>query len=232
MGKPEDNKLKKEPNYEFYEHEKFVECLRENEIRKRILIIESIAIVLNIFYCILSTAYLAFIEVKLNSVFITNIINSFLDIINHIIVIWRYFKPKSLNSSTRDVRASILLAFVFFLSAFQIEYESIYNLVVRNKPDANIWIVFISLLLSLAFNSLSVYTFYLAHKVKHNSALISSGVNSLVSGLGNLSTAVNMCFLSVYPNVWYMDSVFGLICGIALFVYACQLLLQATCFAG
>lgn len=157
-------------------------------------------------------------------------VDSFLDIIAHAIVLWRYHRPQSLNSRSRDIRASILLALIFFFSSLLIEFESIRNLVLRLKPMPTLFLVVVCIIQSIAFNALSVYSFVLAQKIKKNSTLISSGVNSLMSGLSNLSMAISMCLLILYPRVWYFDSIFGLICGIMVFVYACQLLVMNTCF--
>lgn len=158
-------------------------------------------------------------------------IDSFLDIIAHSIVLWRYNRPQSLNSRSRDIRASILLALLFFVSSLLIEFESIRNLILRLKPTPTFFLVATCLFQSVAFNALSVYTFILAQRIKKNSTLISSGVNSLMSGLSNLSLGVSMGLLMLYPRVWYFDSIFGLICGIMVFIYACQLFVMNTCFS-
>lgn len=158
-------------------------------------------------------------------------IDSFLDIIAHAIVLWRYYFPQSFNSHKRDIHASILLALIFFVSSLLIEVESIRNLILRLKPMPSYFLIVVCLLQSLAFNALAIYTFILSHRIKKNSTLISSGINSLVSGLSNLSLAVSMCLLILYPKIWYFDSIFGLISGMVVFIYACQLIVMNTCFA-
>lgn len=156
--------------------------------------------------------------------------DSFLDIIAHVVVLWRYHRPQTLNSHTRDIRASIFMALIFFLSSMLIEFESIRNLVLRLKPMPSYFLIVVCVLQSMAFNALSIYSFVLAQRIKKNSTLISSGVNSLMSGLSNLSMAISMCLLILYPRIWYFDSIFGLICGIMVFIYACQLFVTNTCF--
>lgn len=219
--------VKIKEDYSFYEHENFVEKIRERSVRNKILLVESLCVLLNVVCCVTSS-YLALTDFSIMAMAVS--IDSLLDIFAHLTVIWRYRRTNELNSCNRDTRACIILAVVFFASSFLIEFESIRNLTFRIKPKQSYMFIFLSLFQSFAFNALCVCTFVLSQKINKNSTLISSGINSLVSGLSTLSMAVSMSIYTMNPKVWYTDSIFGLIMGIMVFIYGCQLLVMNTCF--
>lgn len=209
-----------ESKSESTDFDSFLKKIKEETVRKRILIVETVSIFLTITACIVS-GLLALKD--FSTVALAVSIDSLLDILAYFIVMWRYLRPNELDSTKRDQRAQILLSFIFFLSAFCIEFESIKNLVSDYKPLPSHNYIFISIAQSLTFSTLSIFKFVLCQQIRFNSSLFASGINSLVASLSSFSMALSMTFFVYNPSIWWLDSVFGLVIGLLVFIYGSEL---------
>ena len=100
----------------FDEFETILKKRKEETIRQKIIIIEYISIFLTIISCLIS-GYLAYEDYSMAALAVS--VDSLLDILVHITVIWRYC---NLESNRRDFFASILLSILFYISSFCIEF--------------------------------------------------------------------------------------------------------------
>ncbi|CAF0767447.1 unnamed protein product [Brachionus calyciflorus] len=205
---------------EYEEFENFLKFSRDEQIRKKVVIIEYVSIFFTI-VCFLTSAYLAYEDYSMTALAVSS--DSLLDILVHLTVLWRYFNPSNLNVIKMDAYASIVLSILFFMSSLCIEFESIRNLVYGQKPVPSLEFITISIIQSIIFSLLSIYKFCLAQDFSQNKSLISSGIDSLITGLSNFSMALSMGIFVMNKNIWYLDSSFGIIIGFLVFIYGLHL---------
>ena len=153
-------------------------------------------------------------------------IDSFLDVLSYIIMIWRFGGDSSdaLSSHKKDRLALISLGFVFFLSSIGVEYESISNLVSSVKPRQSNTFIILGAVESILFSVMAILKFIISTKVKANKTIISDGINSLIAGFGALSMTVSMTIYTNNSNIWYLDGVFGIAMGLFVLIYGLKLL--------
>ncbi|RNA04186.1 transmembrane protein -like [Brachionus plicatilis] len=210
---------------DYREFENILQSSQDEQIRKKVVIIEYASIVLTIL-CLLSSGFLAFFDDSMTAMAVSG--DSLLDILVHLIVLWRYYKPLNFNPKKMDKYASILLSILFFISSICIEYESIRNLITHTKPIPSLIFIAISIGQSITFSLLSIYKFYLAQNFTQSGALISSGIDSLVTGISNFSMALSMGIFVMNRRIWYLDSSFGIGIGLVIFIYGVYLLISVV----
>lgn len=210
---------------DYQEFENILKTTQDEQIRKKVVIIEYLSIVLTIL-CLLSSGFLAYFDDSMAALAVSG--DSLLDILVHLTVLWRYYKPINLSSKKMDIHSSLLLAILFLISSLMIEYESIKNLITHTKPIPSLIFIAISIGQSIIFSFLSMYKFYLAQNFTHSDTLISSGIDSFVTGVSNFSMALSMGLFVVNQKIWYLDSTFGIIIGFIIFLYGLYLLICVT----
>ena len=195
----------------------------DDSIRKTVLWIESISIVFTLFTSFV-TAFLAY---EHNSMAATGVsVDGFLDIVAYSTILWQFSNEHEFKSSKKDIKAKIILAFLFFISASWVEYGSISNFINEHKPLPSHYFIILSIIQSITFSIISIVKFIVCQKLAFNTSMLSSGINSLIAGLGNLSMTLSMSIYLYYPSVWYLDSVFGCIMGFIIFIYASELFIS------
>jgi hypothetical protein len=199
----------------------FIYELKEESIRKKIILIELLSILFTLISCIVS-GYFWITSGSMVALAVSA--DSFLDILAYLTIIWRYFKPSDLNSIKRDVTAQIVISILFVLTAIFIEFESFKKFILIIKPKPNYSFILISVFQSIIFSFISIVKFKLCKNLKLNSCLFASGVNSLMAAFGLFSMALSMSIFVYNPDVWMIDSILGFIMGIVLFIYGTKLL--------
>lgn len=210
---------------DYQEFENILKSSQEEQIRKRIVIIEYLSIVLTL-VCILSSVYLAYFDNSMTALAVS--IDSLLDILVHLVVLWRYCRPLYMSSKKIDTYANLSLAILFLVSSICIEFESIKNLLTHTKPIPSLLFIAISAGQSIIFSLLSIYKFYLAQHFTESSILISSGIDSFVTGISNFSMALSMGLFVMNKKIWFLDSSFGIIIGLIIFIYGLFLLFSVA----
>jgi len=198
----------------------FLNQLKEESVRKKVILIEIFSIAFTLVSCGAS-GYFWITVGSMASMAISA--DSFLDIVAYLTVIWRYFKPSDLNSIKRDIKAQILFSILFLLTAICVEFESFKNWFFMIKPKPNHAFILISVFQSIVFSFISMIKFSLCKNIKLNSCLFASGVNSLMAAFGLFSMASSMIIFVYNPEIWFLDSILGFIFGILLFIYATKL---------
>ena len=204
----------------------FTQKIAKETTRKQIIWIEYLSILLTIVCCILS----ALLAIDENSVIALAVsIDSLLDIVTYVIVLWRFQKPYEENVNKEKV-SLILLSVLFFISSFWIEIECLKNFLNEKKPEPSFLFIMISCSQSLTFSIISIVKFYLAKKFMYDPILISDGINSLVTSISSFSMALSMGIYLFNCNIWYFDSIFGILIGFLVFMYGCRLLIKQVIF--
>lgn len=211
--------------HDYQEFENILKSSQDEQIRKRVVIIEYLSIVLTLI-CLLSSGYLAYFDNSMTALAVSS--DSLLDILVHLIVLWRYYKPLYMSSKKLDIYANLSLAVLFLISSICIEYESIKNLITHTKPIPSLLFIAISTGQSITFSLLSIYKFYLAQNFSESGILISSGIDSFVTGISNFSMALSMGLFVMNKKIWYLDSSFGIIIGLIIFIYGFYLLISVV----
>lgn len=164
-----ENKYKS--SNELNEFDQYLNRIKENSTRTKIIYIEFLSIFVTIMCCIIS-GILAYEDHSQSALAIS--IDSFIDILFYTIVIWRYFKQIDSNSN-KDRFALIWLSIIFFISSFLIEFESVSSILHIRKPISSKSFILISIIQSIVFSLFSILKFYLARNFMNNQVLISSG---------------------------------------------------------
>lgn len=215
-------------NSNFKEFETFLLRIKEESTRKKIIFVEYVSIVLTVLSFFLS-AYLAYEDYSMTAMAIAA--DSLLDILVHLTVIWRYIVPIEIDSKKRDFYSSLLLAILFLTSSFCIGFESAQNLVLQKLPVASLTFILIGVVQSILFCLLSIYKFYLANRISQNASVISSGIDSFITGLSSFSMALSMTIFVMDKKIWYLDSVFGIFIGCMVFIYGFHLIFTSLSIA-
>jgi hypothetical protein len=156
---------------EIQEFNRFLNNIEENSIRSKIIYIELLSILFTIICCIIS-GILAYDEKSQSALAIS--IDSFIDILFYVIVIWRYFEQIDCNRKL-DRLVLIWLSILFLVSSLLIEFESVSSILVLKKPIASKSFIIISIIQSIVFSLFSILKFYFAKNFINNQVLISSG---------------------------------------------------------
>ena len=144
-----------------------------------------------------------------------------------LIILWRYCGKSDVDWMIKKERYALTaLGVLFFISAAIVEYESIQNIALVIKPKPSNGFIIINMIQGVLFLYIGIYKFKLSKKVKTSSSLVSDSVNSVISSFDCFSMSFSMTLFVLYPTVWYMDSVFGIIMGIFIFTYGCSLFFQ------
>lgn len=148
-------------------------------------------------------------------------VDCFLDILAFSVCIWRYQSANDGHKSIKwmDMIASITLSCIFIITTIWIEYLSINSYLHGERPRESVFYIAIAVWQSILFMIIACIKFILATKIEHNSVIISDGINSVVCSLSNLSMAVSMTLFIFNPNIWYLDSLFGLFIGLFTLAY-------------
>jgi divalent metal cation (Fe/Co/Zn/Cd) transporter len=201
------------------------ESLDEEKINKKIIFIEYVSILV-ITLCLIVSTFLAFEEKSASATGLA--VDSLLDILSFLIILWRYLGDKE-KSEKREKNALFVLGFLFLVSSAIVLFNSIYNLVLRVKLESSIFFIFINIIQGLIFLGIGGYKYYLSKKTRLGHSLLSDSINSSISAFDCISMSISMSIYISDRNIWYFDSIFGIIMGIFIFFYGCHLFYQTLC---
>jgi divalent metal cation (Fe/Co/Zn/Cd) transporter len=152
-------------------------------------------------------------------------VDSLLDILSYTVILWR-FSGKEKNSHGKEKHTLIALGTLFIISGFIVECESISDYMKVVKPRPSKGFIFINLVQGAMFTAIGVYKLKLSQETPLGNSLLSDGVNSIISALDCFSMSVSMTIFVTNRNVWYLDSMFGIIIGLFIIAYGCYLFFQ------
>lgn len=117
------------------------------------------------------------------------------------------------------------MAFLFFTSAFFLEYDSINNIIYKVKPMKNTTFIIIGFIQAFIYLLITIYKVFLANQLVMNTLLMADVINSLLNGIFIVSTSFSMIIFDWY-SVWYFSYIFGIIIGLLMFAYSCFLFVK------
>ena len=195
--------------------------LEENFYTRRLILLEYVSIALT------SISFVVFAVLSYEDTSVSAFafsVDSFLDVLTYIIMIWRFSSENDVHAINKDRPALIGIGFVFLFSALAVEYESVKNLVSMTKPIQSMLFVELGIVETILFAVLAILKFLISTKIEANKTIISDGINSLIAAFAAFSMTIGMTIFVVSPEIWYLDAVFGFFMGLFVFVYGCKLL--------
>ncbi len=173
--------------------------------------------------CLVMSIILAFEDRSASALALA--VDSLLDILSYTVLLWR-FSGSDKNSYGKEKQTLIALGCLFVASGLIVEFESIGDYMHVVKPRPSKGFIFINLVQGFMFVALGVYKLRLSQETPLGSSLLSDGVNSIISALDCFSMSASMTIYISNRNVWYLDSMFGIIMGLFIIAYGCYLFFQ------
>uniref|UniRef100_A0A3B4A8M2 Cation efflux protein transmembrane domain-containing protein n=1 Tax=Periophthalmus magnuspinnatus TaxID=409849 RepID=A0A3B4A8M2_9GOBI len=148
-----------------------------------------------------------------------------LDVLSSAIVLWRYSNAAAVHCAHREHVACLVLAVLFVLSSFCIMGKAVHDLITRNPPELDDFLLSVSVLSGALCSVLAILKMFLG-RVLTSRALITDGFNSLVGALMGFSILVSAEVFKNHPDVWFLDGTIGVLIGVVILVYGVKLLVD------
>ncbi|XP_055891892.1 transmembrane protein 163-like isoform X2 [Biomphalaria glabrata] len=154
-----------------------------------------------------------------------------LDSLSSVAVLWRFYgSGTSAVAEAKERKACIVIAVFFFASALSLIVKSTVAIVNNTKEDEESRIfsdTFSVVCGSVAFG-LASSKVYIGRKLESRSLL----TDSIITYVGSVMSFLGVLGLELYRSddrVWYLDAVFGLVCGFFLCAFGMKLMVDMTC---
>lgn len=150
-------------------------------------------------------------------------LDSILDCISSIVVLWRFHGGENIYSEERERRACALIGILFVLSAFLLAGKSIWALAKAEHTGHLQVTLIMSAVQVVICMALGATKVIVGHKLESR-ALITDSIITLVGAVMSIFTLV---FSAVYRHnskLWYLDDSFGLLCSAFLLIYGLRVL--------
>ncbi|XP_033763705.1 transmembrane protein 163-like [Pecten maximus] len=145
-----------------------------------------------------------------------------LDSASSIVVLWR-FHSKELYSEAAESRACLIIGFFFLLSSFFLAGKTIYDLAMHIKEIKSITVWTLSLVNGVINVILGVSKICIGYKIESMALL----TDSAITIIGAVMSFAVLGALEAYmadARLWYIDSIFGIICSLILFSFSVKLI--------
>ncbi|XP_062518891.1 transmembrane protein 163a-like [Corticium candelabrum] len=201
------------------------ECKLAPQVGKRwgrmAIFVSWISVVMNI---LMASAAFAFAFIGNSPASFGFAFNSFLDACTSVIVLWRFWGSAGAKYLwQRERKATILVAWLFVISAFGIIARAIVALRQDTKPsDTVAIIIFASISLTMA--GMMAWMKYTIGLRMHSTVLKTDALNSLMGMFMGLGVVISTVVYHEDEKVWYLDSIVGIIIAILLFVTGLRML--------
>ncbi|GFR64312.1 transmembrane protein 163 [Elysia marginata] len=154
-------------------------------------------------------------------------LDALLDSLSSVAVVWRFSDSTDhLTALVREYKACIAIGALFLVSAASLMVRSVLAILTHTKIAKHVTL-FIEISLSCGIISLAIglIKIYLGYKVG-SQALYTDSVITLV---GAATCFMALAGLELYIHnkaLWFLDSVFGMVCGFFLVIFGVRLLIQ------
>lgn len=152
-------------------------------------------------------------------------LDALLDSLSSVAVVWRF--SDSTDHATahfREYKACLAIGVLFMVSASSLIGRSILGILTRTKLVNNVTLIMeISLSCGIISLAIGVIKIYIGFKVG-SQALYTDSIITLV---GSATCFMALASLELYTHdkqLWFLDSVFGIVCGFFLIVFGIRLL--------
>lgn len=151
-------------------------------------------------------------------------LESCVDLISSIVVLWRFFAPAKLSPELeeklqcREKRASIGISFILLILGLVIFCTSIADFARgEEEVDQENAVIAISFFSILIFGSLAAIKFHFANLLE-SASLYKDGLCSLIGTILSGLLFVNTLIIQQVSGLWWIDPLVSLCCGIGAFV--------------
>ncbi|XP_060066793.1 transmembrane protein 163a-like, partial [Ylistrum balloti] len=147
-----------------------------------------------------------------------------LDSASSIVVLWR-FHSKEIYSDAAESSACLIIGFFFLLSSFFLAGKTIYDLVLHIKEVKSILVWTLSLVNGIINVVLGVSKICIGYKIESMALL----TDSAITIIGAVMSFAVLGALEAYiadASLWYIDSIFGIICSLILFTFSVKLIIK------
>lgn len=156
-------------------------------------------------------------------------INSLLDVLTTVVVIWRYGCEKRQNKKGAEMErlACILISILFIISGIAIEAKACFNLSRKWIPFFKPQVLLpIEITTAIIYGGLTWAKFFLAKKLDSKSLFV-DGVNT---ACGFLMAIMQLVSILVYheAKLWFLDSLSAIVIALFIFVFGIKLLFSST----
>lgn len=150
-------------------------------------------------------------------------LDSILDCISSIVVLWRFHGGDDIYSEERERRACALIGVLFIMSAFLLLGKSIWALAkLEHTGHLNVTLI-LSAINVVACLSLGMTKVIVGHKLESR-ALITDSIITLVGALMSVFTLIFSAVYNHNHHLWYLDDSFGILCSLFLLFYGLRVL--------
>ncbi|KAJ0005336.1 hypothetical protein NQD34_015230, partial [Periophthalmus magnuspinnatus] len=128
-----------------------------------------------------------------------------LDVLSSAIVLWRYSNH---SSASAHREACLVLAVLFVLSSFCIMGKAVHDLITRNPPELDDFLLSVSVLSGALCSVLAILKMFLG-RVLTSRALITDGNHTNMLSAMGFSILVSAEVFKNHPDVWFLDGTIG-----------------------
>ncbi|XP_060586458.1 transmembrane protein 163a-like [Ruditapes philippinarum] len=150
-------------------------------------------------------------------------LDSILDSISSVVILWRFHGRDTIYSNTREIRACIMIGALFVLSGLLLSIRCVYALVCVEMPRKPAIILTMASINAFCCLVLGSGKIYLGLQLESRALII----DSIITFTGAVMSIFTLIFSAVYEynkQFWYLDDSFGLLCALFLFGYGIRVI--------
>ncbi|XP_069112988.1 transmembrane protein 163a-like isoform X2 [Argopecten irradians] len=145
-----------------------------------------------------------------------------LDSASSIVVLWR-FHSKEIYSESAESRACLIIGFFFLLSSLFLVGKTIYDLVRRVKEIKSSMVWTLALVNGVINVILGVSKICIGYKIE-SMALLTDSAITIIGAVMSFAVVGALEAYMADSSLWYIDSIFGIICSLILFSFSVKLI--------
>ncbi|GFO08198.1 DNA-directed RNA polymerase subunit [Plakobranchus ocellatus] len=154
-------------------------------------------------------------------------LDALLDSLSSVAVVWRFMDSTDhAKSRIREYKACLVIGVLFLVSAFSLICRSILAIVTRTKIAKHVTLfIEISLTCGLVTLIIGLIKVYLGYRIGSRALY----TDSIITLVGAATCFMALAGLELYlqnKGLWFLDSVFGMVCGVFLIFFGLRLLYQ------
>jgi len=190
----------------------------ESDMDQEVLLLKRALLVCVVAFIITITSAIVGIAIGIinrSSAFLAFGCDAFVDIFAGSFIVWRFSGRTSTAEQVniiekRENRASIGIAFALVLIAIIASFQAISHLVDENPPQNDSTLFIVSGVLGVILLIVSLFKFWIAHKLK-SLALKESGVTNISGFFLAIGVLIANGAYLANPSVWFLDASFAII---------------------
>ncbi len=152
-------------------------------------------------------------------------LDGIVDILGSIVILWRFQggPGEEYRMQLREDRATVLIGFLFLISAVSVSTTAIIHLAKSQPPNDTNALLGLSIPSSFVLLLIGVVEVHVANVVK-STALYADGITSLVGSLQAALVVVGIFIYRSNEDLWWVDALFALVVVVGVVTYGLILL--------